>query len=348
MGKRKLLRMYDIIGVGSLTANHFVDSISGLETGDTLTMAIHSPGGILSEGLAIYNELKLLAAKGVIIESIAMGDTSSAATLPFLAADKDKRYVTKGATFLVHRPSAYICGFSDDMGNKAEHLENLTKEIVDIYSKETGIDREKIINIMSGDGTLYTSDDFINDGWAGGYADFEKMKFDEEEKKKNTISSYYNELFMQRKNAIAMSKTMEKEKNKENTFTQQDIDAARMEGARGEIKRRNDFHEICPLGYEDEMANMLQDPMKTVSDFSLHIAKMEKASRERAAAEMTSKSLDAPKIPPVADMSVSGESVETKGTEEYARQWDNNKSIHAAFFHKKENYISYMIKKGEK
>ena len=80
----------------------------------SIHLLIESPGGFLSDGLALYSDLRGRAREGATITSEARGVVASAAVLPFLAADE--RIMTTGTQLMVHDPWSWVF----EMGTVAE------------------------------------------------------------------------------------------------------------------------------------------------------------------------------------------------------------------------------------
>ena len=81
----------------------------------SIHLLIESPGGFLSDGLALYNDLRARARSGVTVTAEARGVVASAAVLPFLAAET--RTMTTGTELMVHNPWSLLllAGTADDI-----------------------------------------------------------------------------------------------------------------------------------------------------------------------------------------------------------------------------------------
>lgn len=139
-----------------------------------LNLLIESPGGFLSDGLAIYNDLRARAGKGVKITATATGLVASAATLPFLAADT--RNMQSASQLAVHNPYVgfYVQGNAESIENESKKLVQALKnsqEIVNkVYINRTGQDTGTIQSQLN-DETFFTADQAVKAGYATAVTD---------------------------------------------------------------------------------------------------------------------------------------------------------------------------------
>lgn len=122
---------------------------------ETLRMFFNSPGGDAYGGFQIANRLDKLREDGQIetIEAHAEGMVASAATLPFLKADK--RVMRNGSRFMIHRPHSFGFGNEDDFMEMAKRLQQTTAEALDLYEAVSALTRDEINNAMIAE-TFYT------------------------------------------------------------------------------------------------------------------------------------------------------------------------------------------------
>lgn len=99
-----------------------------------------SPGGLVTEGEAIYNALKNTKKK---ITTQIEGTCASIATL--IAAAGDKVIMNKNARFMIHNPQ--IDGLSGD-ANKLRHvatqLDQIKTLLINVYDQKTSLGKEKL------------------------------------------------------------------------------------------------------------------------------------------------------------------------------------------------------------
>lgn len=104
---------------------------------------LNSPGGDLSSAFAMRSVLSEYPGQITIHCS---GVVASAATV--LLCAKDVRVVGhRGSVFMMHSPSAWSEGTSEDMKKAAEALDVITDELVQVYAQRLSVD-EKAIRAM--------------------------------------------------------------------------------------------------------------------------------------------------------------------------------------------------------
>lgn len=120
-----------------------------------VNMYIHSPGGVVSAGLAIYDTMQLMRCD---IATICVGACASMGTVLLAAGSKGKRYALPNSTIHIHQ--AIVRG----VGGQATDVEIHAKEILrqnqiirEILARHTGQDMERIIRD--------TDRDFFMDAW---------------------------------------------------------------------------------------------------------------------------------------------------------------------------------------
>ena len=164
----------DLVGVigGSwygdgVTLTQFLTEAQKLKAAK-LEVHISSPGGSVSDGLAIYNYLAGLKAKGVTVETYVDGLAASIASVIAMAGDT--RFIGKASSLLIHRPWVMACGNAGNLRQAAEDLDKVADQLAGIYADRSGLDLEAIRGIMTGeadaDGTLLTAQDALANGLA--------------------------------------------------------------------------------------------------------------------------------------------------------------------------------------
>ena len=135
----------------------------------SIKVLIESPGGFVSEGLALYSDLRARSKAGVAVTTETRGVVASAAVLPFLAGDT--RYMGDGSLLMIHNPwtFAFFMGDESDIRKGSTSTINaLTanrKECARITATRTGMAIDKVTSAMN-DETWYSADEAISAGYA--------------------------------------------------------------------------------------------------------------------------------------------------------------------------------------
>ncbi len=109
-----------------------------------VNMYVHSPGGVVSAGLAIYDTMQLMKSD---VATICVGSCASMGTVILCAGAKGKRYALPNSTIHIHQ--AIIHGLSGQATDVEIHAKEVLRQnqlIRDILAKHTGQDIEKIIH----------------------------------------------------------------------------------------------------------------------------------------------------------------------------------------------------------
>lgn len=137
------LFVYDMIGVGGVTAKNVVDELGTIGNNSPVNLRVNSAGGDVFEGIAIYNSLKKHTGSiSVEIEGLA----ASMASIVMLAGDEIT--ASENSLIMIHNPSIGIQGESKDLSKKAELLDKIKTQMVDIYTSKTGLSEKEVIKMM--------------------------------------------------------------------------------------------------------------------------------------------------------------------------------------------------------
>lgn len=136
------------------TSNNFDKQLKALGDVDEITVRINSPGGVVSEAVAIRTSLmKHKAKKTVDIE----GCCDSAATLIACLPGARVR-MAKGGEYMIHRCSTLAWGHADDLLSAYNSATQTDKDMADIYAERTGKTKEECLELMKAE-TWYGADE---------------------------------------------------------------------------------------------------------------------------------------------------------------------------------------------
>ena len=110
-----------------------------------LTVVINSPGGDVFAGVAIYNAIKNRNDGHVTVR--VDGVAASIASVIAMAGDTIK--MSLGSTMMIHKPWSMAMGDAEELAKTIELLNKLEGSIVDIYADRTGLDKEKIAELLA-------------------------------------------------------------------------------------------------------------------------------------------------------------------------------------------------------
>ncbi len=125
-------------------ANLIIAQLLYLEREDSdkdINMYIHSPGGIISAGLAVYDTMQLLRCD---LATICVGECASMATVLLAAGTKGKRYALPNATIHIHQARGGATGQAADVEIMAKEVIRRNQIVKEILSYHTGRPIEEI------------------------------------------------------------------------------------------------------------------------------------------------------------------------------------------------------------
>lgn len=136
-GEAEIL-IYGDIGYGwydeGITGESITKEIAAIDA-ETINVRINSGGGLVFEGLAIYNAIARHSAHIIMhVDSIA----ASIASVILMAGDEIR--IAEGAQVMIHKPWSGTWGDANAMRKEADILDRLEAGIIDIYAARTGAD----------------------------------------------------------------------------------------------------------------------------------------------------------------------------------------------------------------
>lgn len=139
------LLLYGVIGDwwDGLDAMTIVREVEALNDGP-LSVRIHSEGGFITEGLAIYNALANSERRvEVTIDGIAL----SMASVIAMAGDVVR--IPANAFIMIHKPSGPSLGEADDHRRTADVYDQFEDTLANIYATKTGLDKDTLKAMMA-------------------------------------------------------------------------------------------------------------------------------------------------------------------------------------------------------
>jgi len=130
--------------INDQVANVIVAQLLYLEREDSdkdISLYIHSPGGVISAGLAIYDTMQLIRSD---VSTICVGLAASMGTVLLCAGEKGKRFALPNATIHMHQAFGGAQGQAADIEIAAREIMRLQDIIRGILAKHTGQTVEKI------------------------------------------------------------------------------------------------------------------------------------------------------------------------------------------------------------
>lgn len=143
--KRPEILLYGDVGYdwAGFTDVEVADALRQIGKVDEIGVRINSLGGDIGAGLAIYNLLRAHGAK--IVCDIDGYACSSAATIAMCG---DTIRMGAGAVMMIHKPTVFAYGESDELRKQADVLDLLQQQIAGIYAARAGKTRDEMSRLM--------------------------------------------------------------------------------------------------------------------------------------------------------------------------------------------------------
>lgn len=131
--------------IDDTVANLIIAQLLYLDREDSekdIYMYIHSPGGMITAGLAIYDTMQLIKPD---VATICVGFAASMGTILLVGGAKGKRYALPNSTIMIHQASGGFEGQASDIEIRAKEILRLQNRIREIMAEHTGQPMDRII-----------------------------------------------------------------------------------------------------------------------------------------------------------------------------------------------------------
>src|SRR5499426_1797709 len=138
-------RVVFLVGpVTEVTANLIVAQLLFLESENPdkeISFYINSPGGSVSDGLAIYDTMQFVKPS---VSTLCIGQAASMGALLLAAGTKGKRFCLPNSRVMIHQPMGGFQGQASDIEIHAREILNRKAKLNEILAKHTGQDLKAI------------------------------------------------------------------------------------------------------------------------------------------------------------------------------------------------------------
>ena len=104
-----------------------------------ITIYINSPGGSITDGLAIYDVMNKIKCPVI---TVCVGMAASMAAFLLSCGSRGKRYCLPNSTVMIHQPIGGVQGQAAEIKIVATRILNLYDKLAEIMSKNSFIDKE--------------------------------------------------------------------------------------------------------------------------------------------------------------------------------------------------------------
>jgi ATP-dependent Clp protease protease subunit len=164
--------IYEDIGdgwMGGVSAKQFAKDVKAIGKVETIQVYMNSPGGVVFDGIAIYNTLKRNAARILMdIDGLA----ASIASLVVMAGDEIR--MAKNAMMMIHDPWTVTGGTAAELREMADTMDKIKDQILGTYVDRTGSDEAMISDLMAAE-TWMSADEALEHGFADEITEAQKI-----------------------------------------------------------------------------------------------------------------------------------------------------------------------------
>lgn len=131
--------------VSANTAQMVIAEMLYLEAADSekdITLYINSPGGSVSDGLAIYDVMNYIKPD---VATVCMGHAASMGAFLLAGGKKGKRFILPNGEVMIHQPLGGMQGQASDMKIAMDHMERIKKTLTEYLAQNTGKDYDTVL-----------------------------------------------------------------------------------------------------------------------------------------------------------------------------------------------------------
>lgn len=162
---KKVIKLYgEVDKWGDVSHRRLSEQMSDVSE---LEIRVHSPGGNVFEGWAIFNLLQSAANENVKIKFYI--DGIAASMMSFIIQAGHEVWACKNSMLMLHAPSGYASGTAKKMGEAANVLEKIEKMMIAEYSRRSGKTEKEAAKWMDGD-NWFTPEEALAAGLIDGIA----------------------------------------------------------------------------------------------------------------------------------------------------------------------------------
>jgi len=109
--------------------------LEGQDPEKDIALYINSPGGVITDGMAIYDTMQYIKCD---VSTICIGMAASMGAFLLAAGAPGKRFALPNSEIMIHQPSGGAQGQATDISIHANHILRTKKKLNQILSERTG------------------------------------------------------------------------------------------------------------------------------------------------------------------------------------------------------------------
>lgn len=118
--------------------------LDSLKPGEEIKLYINSPGGVVTDGMVIYDTMQMISSP---VSTICMGMAASMGAILLSGGAKGKRYIYPSGEVMIHQPGlgGYIQGVSADLEIHANQIRKTKEQSAQLLAANCGKSFEVIM-----------------------------------------------------------------------------------------------------------------------------------------------------------------------------------------------------------
>lgn len=137
------ISIHDEIGLWGISAKDFLNDLAQYPNATHGKLSIHTPGGSMIDGFAMYNGIKSHPAK---FHGHVEGIAASMGSVVLMACDTIS--MPENAFLMIHNPSGGAYGGSEDLRQIADLMDKFKNSALSIYQERTGLDVNELSDML--------------------------------------------------------------------------------------------------------------------------------------------------------------------------------------------------------
>lgn len=137
---------------------------SRLAPGANMTLILNTPGGLVKEGLALFDYLTILKLSGHHLTTVALGRAASMGSILLQAGDR--RLIGPNAFVLLHEVSAGTVGKVSEMQESVEFSARLQNKLIKILASKSKLTEKQIRSRWKKTDYWLDADEAVREGFA--------------------------------------------------------------------------------------------------------------------------------------------------------------------------------------
>ncbi|VVM07400.1 ATP-dependent Clp endopeptidase proteolytic subunit ClpP [Methylacidimicrobium tartarophylax] len=133
------------VPIDDMIANVVIAQLLFLQMEDPkkdVSIYIHSPGGYVTAGMAIYDTLQFISCD---VATYCIGQAASMAAVLLAAGSKGKRFALPNARIMIHQPLGGAQGQASDISIQAKEILRTKRQLNQILAMHTGQPLERLV-----------------------------------------------------------------------------------------------------------------------------------------------------------------------------------------------------------